>query len=100
VPDVDEEQLDDELIDDELIDEELIDDKLIDDKLIDDNEEIAAEIGVAEPEDPQPVFDEPVASPAPVRAAPRDVFDFDDDPEAHYFADDDHTSDEPRRSAD
>jgi hypothetical protein len=77
-----------------------VDDELIDDKLIDDNEEIAAEIGVAEPEDPQPVFDEQVASPAPVRAAPRDVFDFDDDPEAHYFADDDHTSGEPRRSAD
>lgn len=44
--------------------------------------------------------------PRPSRAAPRDVFDFDDDPEAHYFADDDlstaddHTSDEPRRSSD
>jgi hypothetical protein len=82
--------------------EELIDDEeLIDvEELIDDDEEIVAEIVVAEPEDPQPVFDEPVPSPAPVRAAPRDVFDFDDDPEAHYFADDDHTSDEPRRSSD
>ena len=50
-------------------------------------------------------------TPAAVRAAPRDVFDFDDDPEAHYFADDDAgtdtgrsdphpTSDEPRRSSD
>lgn len=62
-------------------------------------------------------FDEPFAepeerpAPAAVRAAPRDVFDFDDDPEAHYFADDDAgtdtgrsdphpTSDEPRRSSD
>jgi hypothetical protein len=82
----------------------------IDDELIDDNEEIAAEIvepepepepeAESEPEEPQPVFEEPVVSPASVRAAPRDVFDFDDDPEAHYFADDDHTSDEPRRSSD
>jgi len=52
------------------------------------------------PESAQPV------QPRPSRAAPRDVFDFDDDPEAHYFADDDlstaddHTSDEPRRSSD
>jgi len=49
---------------------------------------------VRPPEPAQPV------EPRPVRAAPRDVFDFDDDPEAHYFADDDHTSDEPRRSSD
>lgn len=44
--------------------------------------------------------------PRPVRPTHRDVFDIDDDPEAHYFADDDHsagedhTSDEPRRSSD
>jgi len=48
---------------------------------------------------PPPEPAQPVES-RPVRAAPRDVFDFDDDPEAHYFADDDHTSDEPRRSSD
>jgi hypothetical protein len=90
VPDVEgsEEQIDDE---------ELIDDE---EQIADNEEPIDDEIVVAEPEDPQPVFEEPVPSPAPVRVAPRDVFDFDDDPEAHYFADDDHTSDEPRRSSD
>jgi hypothetical protein len=90
VPDVEgsEEQIDDE---------ELIDDE---EQIADNEEPIDDEIVVAEPEDPQPVFEEPVPSPAPVRVAPRDVFDFDDDPEAHYFADDDHTSDEPRRRSD
>jgi hypothetical protein len=90
VPDVEgsEEQIDDE---------ELIDDE---EQIADNEEPIDDEIVVAEPEDPQPVFEEPVPSPAPVRVAPRDVFDFDDDPEAHYFADDDHTSDQPRRSSD
>jgi hypothetical protein len=90
VPDVEgsEEQIDDE---------ELIDDE---EQIADNEEPIDDGIVVAEPEDPQPVFEEPVPSPAPVRVAPRDVFDFDDDPEAHYFADDDHTSDEPRRSSD
>jgi hypothetical protein len=90
VPDVEgsEEQIDDE---------ELIDDE---EQIADNEEPIDDEIVAAEPEDPQPVFEEPVPSPAPVRVAPRDVFDFDDDPEAHYFADDDHTSDQPRRSSD
>jgi hypothetical protein len=48
------------------------------------------------------VFDRPAGPPEPtrVRAAARDLFDLDDDPEAHYFADDDAGSDEPRRSAD
>jgi Family of unknown function (DUF6350) len=61
----------------------------------------------AEPDvepDFEPVFDEVVADeteePEPVRTAPRNVFDLDDDPEAHFFTDDDHTSDEPRRSSD
>ncbi|MBJ7337850.1 DUF6350 family protein [Mycolicibacterium sp.] len=62
--------------------------------------EILAEIVDDEPEPPRPVFDEPEAPNVPARTPPRDVFDFDDDPEAHYFADDDHTSDEPRRSSD
>ncbi|MCW2555109.1 MAG: hypothetical protein JWR78_4890 [Mycobacterium sp.] len=90
VPDVEgsEEQIDDE---------ELIDDE---EQIADNEEPIDDGIVVAEPEDPQPVFEDPVPSPAPVRVAPRDVFDFDDDPEAHYFADDDHTSDEPRRRSD
>ncbi len=57
----------------------------------DDVEEIVAEIVVDEPEEPQP---------APVRTVPRDVFDLDDDPEAHFFTDDDAGSDEPRRSSD
>lgn len=63
--------------------------------------EIEAEAEPVPPPEPA----EPV-EPRPVRAAHRDVFDFDDDPEAHYFADDDHsagedhTSDEPRRSSD
>ena len=72
-------------------------------------EEVAAEIVVEEPEEPEvpevpeeprPVFDDPMDGPAPPRSAPRDVFDLDDDPEAHYFTDDDRTSDEPRRSSD
>ncbi|GAB7068468.1 hypothetical protein H7J06_30510 [Mycobacterium hodleri] len=67
--------------------------------------------------DPEPVLEAEVVPvpraepeervpPRPVRPTHRDVFDFDDDPEAHYFADDDHsageghTSDEPRRSSD
>ncbi|TQR83808.1 hypothetical protein D8S82_25395 [Mycobacterium hodleri] len=59
--------------------------------------EVEPEVEVEPVPPPEPA--EPV-EPRPVRAAPRDVFDFDDDPEAHYFADDDHTSDEPRRSSD
>ena len=74
------------------------------------------EIDPVQPDEPQPVpVFEPgpvrVAEAQPVRVAPRDVFDLDDDPEAHYFTDDDHitedhfveegqTSDEPRRSSD
>jgi hypothetical protein len=54
---------------------------------------------VFEPAIEDVVADEP-EEPRPVRAAPRDVFDLDDDPEAHFFTDDDHTSDEPRRSSD
>jgi len=52
----------------------------------------------AEPEERVP--------PRPLRPTHRDVFDIDDDPEAHYFADDDHsageehTSDESRRADD
>ena len=66
-----------------------------------------------EEEPPLDVEEEPDVppEPAPARELARDVFDFDDDPEAHFFADDDAgfgegihrphpTSDEPRRSAD
>jgi hypothetical protein len=62
--------------------------------------EIFAEIVVDEPEEPQPVFDDFVDRPATPRSAPRDLFDLDDDPEAHFFVDDDRTSDEPRRPSD
>jgi hypothetical protein len=64
------------------------------------DEEIVAEIVVDEPEEPQPVFDDPTDRPATPRSAPRDVFDLDDDPEAHFFTDDDRTSEERRRSSD
>jgi hypothetical protein len=73
----------------------------VDDDEPDVEEEIVAEIVVDdEPEEPQPVFDDLVDHPAIPRSAPRDVFDLDDDPEAHFFADDDRTSDEPRRPSD
>lgn len=62
---------------------------------------------------PLAVSGPPVARPAPepVRQAPRDVFDLEDDPEAHFFTDDDArfepgidephpTSDEQRRPSD
>jgi hypothetical protein len=72
-----------------------------------DHEEILGEIVDDEPErEPEPelrgAFEMPVErpAPAPAGAAPRDVFDYDDDPEAHFFADDDAGSDEPRRPAD
>ncbi|TPG35713.1 cell division protein PerM [Mycolicibacterium hodleri] len=74
----------------------------VDDEIAD---EIVAEIVDDEPEEPQLTV-QPAARPAPVRMPPRDVFDLDDDPEAHFFTDDDqlieedHTSDEPRRSSD
>jgi hypothetical protein len=64
------------------------------------DEEIVAQIVVDEPEEPQPVFDDPTDRPATPRSAPRDVFDLDDDPEAHFFTDDDRTSEERRRSSD
>jgi hypothetical protein len=63
-------------------------------------EDVFAEIVVDESEELRPAFDEPMARPAPVRIPPRDVFDLDDDPEAHFFTDDDAASDEPRRSSD
>jgi hypothetical protein len=53
----------------------------------------------SEESDYEPAFEEPAAS-ASVRSPARDVFDLDDDPEAHYFTDDDVASDDPRRSAD
>jgi hypothetical protein len=71
-----------------------------------DEAEIVAEIVDDEPAPLQPVFDEPVTRRAAGGPPPRDVFDFDDDPEAHYFTDDDqftaddHASDEPQRSSD
>jgi len=56
---------------------------------------------------PVPRSEPPAAAPPrPMRPTHRDPLDFDDDPEAHYFADDDHsagedhTSDESRRPAD
>jgi hypothetical protein len=64
------------------------------------DEEIVVQIVVDEPEEPQPVFDDPTDRPATPRSAPRDVFDLDDDPEAHFFTDDDRTSEERRRSSD
>ncbi|BDX30467.1 hypothetical protein TUM20985_10140 [Mycobacterium antarcticum] len=67
---------------------------------VDEEEEIVAEIVVDEPAEFAPAFDEPTAHPAPARTPPPDVFDFDDDPEAHFFADDDAGSDEPQRPSD
>lgn len=63
-----------------------------------DDDPVFEETGFEEP-DYEPAFEEPAAS-ASVRAPARDLFDIDDDPEAHYFTDDDVASDDPRRSAD
>lgn len=83
--------------------------------------EIVEDVVVVEGEPPLDVEGEPPLDveeepdvppgPAPARELARGVFDFDEDPEAHFFADDDAgfepgiqrphpTSDEPRRSAD
>jgi hypothetical protein len=74
---------------------------------------IVAEIVEDEPEEQPIVRDEPAAPPAaaPLRTAAPDVFDLDDDPEAHFLTDDDEgfepgipephpASDESRRSSD
>ena len=84
-----------------------------DDDMVEPDVEAMEPVPIDEPQpqsiaEPRPVR---VAEPQPVRAAPRDPFDLDDDPEAHYFTDDDQftddqfadegqTSDEPRRSSD
>ena len=84
------------------------DDDEPDDGWIEDDPAIDAPEVFAEIVDDDP---EPRQAPAAARPVPRDVFDFDDDPEAHYFTDDDSAfdsgmnnphagSDEPRRSAD
>lgn len=63
-----------------------------------DDEPDHAEPDYEEP-DYEPAFTEPAAATS-MRAPARDLFDIDDDPEAHYFTDDDVASDDPRRSAD